>query len=76
MNVIEYITITCNLKNVKNSPKKSIKINWQSQHDQKIYYSMFNCNQNYYRYKKYYVLIIRSNFIYEILKVGSDNLKF
>ena len=45
---------------VKNSQKKSIKINWQSQHDQKIYYSMFNCNQNYYRYNKYYVLIMAS----------------
>jgi hypothetical protein len=45
---------------VKNSPKKSIKINWQSQHDQKIYYFKFNCNQNYYRYKQYYVLIMAS----------------
>ena len=45
---------------LKIPPKKSIKINWQSQHVQKIYYSMFNCNQNYYRYNKYYVLIMAS----------------
>jgi Icc-related predicted phosphoesterase len=59
MNVIDYITITCNLKNDRltrkkyevywklnkkicyeiqllKTQKKSIKIKWQSQHDQKI----------------------------------------